>query len=190
MATWTAATAIPTGNLITSAWMTNVTGMINFLGASGTSAKDFAYLRQTTAQSMTALSAGTANRINWDTEDFDAANGHGTATTVYMGYTAQASGKYALQACIPMAAGGASTDTISIRFFKGSGGTANTEITGGRFTFNNVSTSSISAYTTPVFFTSVTAGDVIDVRVVPTTTTSTNAGTLISPSWSIQWVGA
>ena len=193
MATWTAATAIPAGGLITSAWMTNITGAANFLGASGTSAKDLFFARQTTSQSLTANSRGTANRINWDTEDIDAANGHGTATGVYMGYTAQAAGKYAIQASIPMTIGGATTDTIAVSFFKGTGGTGNTEMSGARYSFPNQNSVSTFTYVTPVYIATVAAGEVIDIRVTPGYAgASTNAGTAnnIQPQVSIQWVGA
>jgi len=191
MATWTAATAIPAGGLITSAWMTNITGAANFLGASGTSAKDLFFARQTTSQSLAANSRGTANRINWDTEDIDAANGHGTATGVYMGYTAQAAGKYAIQASVPMTLGGATTDTVGISFFKGTGGANSTEIPGARYVFPNQNTASVFTYVTPALFVTVAVGEVIDVRVSPSyTSATTTAGSLIAPQVSIQWVGA
>ena len=193
MATWTAATAIPAGGLITSGWMNNVTGMVNFLGAAGTGAKDFFFARQTTAQSLTtAAGRGTANRINWDTEDIDAANGHGTSTTTYMGYTAQSTGKYALQAGIPLTAGGASTDFVTISFFKGSGGTSSTEMNGFRFVFPIVSLTQTGHYITPIAYASVTAGEVIDVRVSPSFngTTVASTATNTQPTFSVQWVGA
>lgn len=193
MATWTASTAIPAGGLITSGWINNVSGMINFLGASGTGAKDFFFARQTTAQALSsAVGRGTANRINWDTEDIDAANGHGTATNVYMGYTAQATGKYALQVGVPMTAGGASTDLITISFYKGTGGTASTELNGGRFVFPNRSTTDTAHYITPIYYATVTAGEVIDVRVATSFngTTVASTATNTQPTFSLQWVGA
>ena len=184
MGTFTAATAIPTGGLITSAWMSNTTNGINFLAAGGgaTVAKDLCLMRSTANQ--TSLTASTYTALTFNTEDFDAANGHSTTTNTSR-YTAVAAGKYRISAAIYMAAGGTNaTQNIVFRLYKnGVAQTAHTYST-------PCATASLAGhYETPAFFISLAAGDYVELFVQPDWTAATASATV--NSWmSVEWVGA
>lgn len=183
MATWTAATAIPAGGLITSAWMSTTTAAINFLGASSSTAgKDLALLRQTTNQ--TGLTASTYTALTWNAEDFDTANGHSTSANTSR-YTAQAAGKYRVQAHVYMGAGGTNaTQNLVFRLYKN--GVAQTGFTDSQ---PNKTASITGHYVTPVWLISLAASDYVEVFINPDWTAATASATLNSIC-SIEWVGA
>ena len=156
MATWTAATAIPAGGLITSAWMTNITGAANFLGASGTSAKDLFFARQTVAQ---AIPGNSYTALTFTTEDIDAAGGHSTTTNTSR-YTVQAAGKYRLTGSISVPASVTASQMVGA-FYKN--GTLATP--GGKGTFNVVSTTAEQSFIMPNLYVSLNASDYVELQV-------------------------
>jgi hypothetical protein len=183
MATWTQATAIPTGGLITSAWMNTTTAAINFLGAgSNLQGKDLALLRQTTNQ--TGLTASTYNVINWSSADFDVASGFSVGTSASR-YIAKAAGKYRIQAHMYMAAGGTNaTQNIVFRLYKNG-----TSQSGFTHSVPNRTASIAGHYATPVWLISLAANDYIELYLNADWTAATGSNTLNS-TLSIEWVGA
>ena len=186
MATWTAATAIPSGSLITSAWMTNVTGAINFLGAANaTAGKDLAYLRRTTTQSLTA---GTWAAVGFNAEDFDVANGHDN-TTNNSRYTAVAAGKYRLTGNVHFTHT-TGTSALSGAFRKnGSGSSLTGFITGSAIVIDPPSAGRYGLVIPPTLV-SLAAGDYVELMV-----NNSNASPAIDPTtygvaFGIEWVGA
>lgn len=115
MATWTAATAVATGGLITSAWMNTTVGAINFLGAASSSTgKDLFFARQGSAQ---AIGLGAIPYpLTFGGEDIDVAGGHSTTTNTSR-YTATAAGKYRVfgAVAIPSSYG---TRSVTVGFLK------------------------------------------------------------------------
>ena len=120
MATFTVNTAIPSGDAIGTAWMTNFNNGINFMGgAAGTAiSKDLFFATQATAQQ---LSAGTFEAMLWQTEDIDAASGHSTTTNPGR-YTSQAVGTATFELSGAIAIAGTSTlagtQTFEIAWYK------------------------------------------------------------------------
>lgn len=188
MATWTAATAIPTGQLITSAWMTNTVNAVNFLGAAGgaTVAKDFAQMRRTTSLSMSGWT-----KVNFTAEDFDAANGH-SVTTDTNRYVAQSSGKYQLSAIVTLSWGTNANPILGIRATKN-----DVSITGSTVYVNPYSCTSETLVLPPTFVSlsaaaGTTPADYVGIEVINTGGTPSP---LVDPTaggvlFNVVWVGA
>lgn len=185
MATWTAATAIPTGNLITSAWITNVTGMINFLGASGaTAGKDLFFARQTVAQVIPNATYTALTFTQQAGEDMDVANGH-SVTTNPSRYTAQASGKYRLTGSIALPANLAAQQMVGAFYKNGS-----LISTGAKGTFYVVNYASAEqSWIMPNLYTSLSAGDYVELMVFKPTGYTTDVSVSQS-TFGVEWVGA
>lgn len=183
MATWTAATAIPAGNLITSAWMTTTTNAINFLAAADqTTGKDLALIYSDANQ--TGLTASTYTALTFPKEDFDVATGHSIVTNTSR-YTAVASGKYRISGAIYMAAGGTNaTQNIVFRLYIN--GAAQTAYT---YSTPNKTASIAGHYDLPTWYISLSAGQYVELFVNPDWAAATGSATL--RSWlGIEWVGA
>lgn len=182
---FTAATAIPTGQLITSAWMTNTIGDINFLGAAGgsTAAKDLAFMRRTTNQTLTTA---TFTAINFDAEDIDAAGGHSTSTNTSR-YTAVNAGKYRLGggAYITYSSG---TPVIAACFRLNGSGTGSTGYIAGSLTRLVPGTSTACSIVMPTTLVSLAAGNWVEF-VVYCDGTSPQVDSSYQPSFSVEWVG-
>lgn len=182
MGTFTAATAIPTGGLITSAWMTNNTADINFLGAAGgtTIAKDLAFIRRATSQSISGWTI-----ISFDAEDIDAANGHSTTAPYAYRYTAVAAGKYRLTGACAIAWTGASSPVLGCQFQKN--GVAITGSTAYRNPYNAVNETMIL----PTTYVSLAVGDYVAMAV---NVTGSATSPIVDPSsgavqMGVEWCG-
>lgn len=183
MATWTAATAIPSGGLITSAWMTNVTGAINFLGAaSATAGKDLFFARQTVAQT---IPNNTVTALTFTTEDIDVANGHSTSTNTSR-YTAQASGKYRLTGSIACPAFAAADVNWYGAFYKNGSLLAS----GAKAMFVTHSINNAVTYIMPAYYTTLTAStDYVELVVFKAVGFNTEISASQS-TFGVEWVGA
>lgn len=164
--------------------MTNTVGDINFLGASGTGAKDLCQMRRTTTLSLTK---GVWTAVPLDAEDFDAANGHSTVTNTHR-YTAAAAGKYRLSGAIGFTQS-TTTTTVAGQFRKNA--TATTGTTGaitGSYAVTNVS-GTIQTLVLPTCYVSLAAGDWVDMIAYNGNDTPAidNAYSCI---FTVEWVGA
>lgn len=185
MGTFTAATAIPTGGLITSAWMTNTVGDLNFLGAAGgaTVAKDLCFMRRTTNQTLTT---STWTAISFDAEDFDAANGHSTSSNTSR-YTATASGKYRLGGCAYISYN-SGTPAISAGFRLNGSGTGSSGYIAGSLCRVYPATSTAASIVLPTTLVSLTAGNWVEL-IVYCDGTSPQVDNAYQASFSVEWVG-
>ena len=181
MATWTAATAIPSGGLITSAWMNNVTGMVNFLGAtSATAGKDLFFARQTVAQTITGA---TYTALTFSTEDIDVAGGHSIVSQTSR-YTAQAAGKYRLTGSISIPASLAAQQMVGAFYKNGS-----LISTGAKGAFNVVNVANEQSFTMPNLYTSLAVGDYVELYVLKPTGFTTDVS-MSQSTFGVEWVGA
>lgn len=186
MATWTAATAIPTGQLITSSWMTNTVNAINFLGAAGgsTVAKDLFFARQGAGQ---ALTASVAAALTFGGEDFDTANGHSTATNTSR-YVVQADGKYRLTGGIAIPASTTSQQIIGA-FYKN--GTAISNAAKVSVQIPNVAYAQMVVMPTIYASLSKTStNDYVELWVTATTSGFTTETTPVQSFFGVEWIGA
>lgn len=180
MATWTASTAIASGGLITSAWVSNVTGMVNFLGAASSSAgKDLFFARQTVAQTITAA---TDVALTFTTEDIDVALGHSTATNTSR-YTAQAAGKYRLTGSIAIPNFGVAGALIIGAFYKNGAQLASNAKVG------LANPAAQSHLVMPNYYVSLAAGDYVELVVRNATGFTTDVSGQQS-TFGVEWVGA
>jgi hypothetical protein len=183
MATWTAATAVASGGLITGSYMSNTANAINFLGAAdATYGKDLALIFSDANQ--TGLTANAYTALTFPKEDFDVASGHSTTTNTSR-YTAAASGKYRIAGAVYMAAGGTNaSQSLKFRLYiNGTGQTAYTYDTPNKTATNP------GHYDLPTFFISLTAGQYVELFVSPEWTAATGSATF--RSWlAIEWIGA
>lgn len=182
MATWTAATAIPSGGLITSAWMNNVTSMVNFLGASSvTAGKDLFMGRQTVAQT---ISNATITALTFTTEDIDVADGHSNSTNPSR-YTAKAAGKYRLTGSISVPANLAAQQMVGYYYKNGSLISTGTK---GVFYVANYA-SAEQQMIMPTIYTSLAAGDYVELMVLKPTGFTTDVS-MSQSTFGVEWVGA
>ena len=184
MATWTAATAIPTGQLITSAWMSNVAGAINFLGASGSSTgKDLFFARQTVAQALD-FTGGAYVALTFTTEDIDVANGHSTSSQ-FSRYTAQAAGKYRLSGSISVPQNVAAQQMVGA-FYKN--GAVISSGAKASFYVGSYATTE-QCFVMPNVYLTLATTDYVELRVTKGTnfTTEVSAG---QSTFGVEWVGA
>lgn len=184
MATWTAATAVPAGNLITAAYMTTTANAINFLGAAdATYGKDLALIYSDAAQ--TGLTASTYTALTFPKEDFDVAGGH-SITTNTSRYTAAASGKYRIAGAIYMAAGGTNaTQNIVFRLYiNGASQSAYT------FSVPNRTASIPGHYDLPMWYISLSAGQYVELFVQPDWAAATGSAAATRSWLTVEWVGA
>lgn len=180
MATWTAATAIPAGNLITSAWMSTTTAAINFLGASSSTAgKDLFFARQGSGQ---VIAAATYTALTFGGEDIDVANGHSTSTNTGR-YTAQAAGKYRLVGSIAIPNFGASGAAIIGAYYKNGAVIA----TDAKAAFVNPAAQ--ATLVMPTYYVSLAATDYVELRVFNATGFTTDVSGQQS-TFGVEWVGA
>lgn len=190
MATWTAATAIPSGGLITSAWMNNVTSMVNFLGgASLTTSKDMAMLTSGTATQTLVASTWTAVSFPVANEIYDTADGHGTANPTR--YTVKASGKYLVSGYVGQAAGGTTGEAVSLGFRVNGSGTTRPG-NGREYAFVNINNARDITYTTPTVGLSLSVGDYVELMIshASAVTIGFNDGNKLQNGMQIQWIGA
>lgn len=183
MATWTAATAIASGQLITAAYMTNTANAINFLGAAdGTYGKDLALIYSDATQG--SLTAATYTALTFPKEDFDVAGGHSTTSNTSR-YTAVASGKYRVTGSIYMNNGGTNaSQNIVFRLYISGVAQAN-------YTYStpNKTATIPGHYDLPTWYISLSAGQYVELFVNPDWAASTGSATLRS-HLAIEWVGA
>ena len=166
--------------------MSNVTGMVNFLGASSASAgKDLAYLRRTTTQSLTA---GIWTAVGFDAEDIDVANGHSNSTNNSR-YTAVAGGKYRLSGNVHMTYS-SGTPAIAGLFRKNGTGTGTTGFITGSTVVNYPATAGAFSLVMPTTIVSLAAGDWVELCVNNTGTTPAVDPTTYGVAFAIEWVGA
>lgn len=188
MATWTQATAIPQGQLITAAWMSNIVNDVNFVGASGTASRDMFFAVQ---QATQTLSTTTTNFISFgaSSEIVDKANGHDTATNNTR-YTVQAAGYYRVTATIGLQAGSTSGQFCVAKITKTSGATT-AEVPGSGIYFPT-SASKQTVGTLPSCIVSCAANDYLQVNAfVDTGTCATvNGGGAFATTFLVEWVGA
>jgi hypothetical protein len=185
MATWTQATAIPQGQLITAAWMSNVVNDVNMLGASGTSSRDMFFAIQQATQTLTTT---TTNYISFgaSSEIVDKANGHDT-TTNNTRYICQAAGYYRIGAKIALQASSTASYVVA-RVMKTTGGT--TTQVNGSVIVGNISTSRSVYVPLPSFIVSCAVGDYLQLNAY------TDAGTVATETggdattFLVEWVGA
>jgi len=183
VATWTAATAIPTGQLITSSWMTNTVNAINFLGAAGgsTVAKDLFFARQGTGQALTVT---TGNVLTFGGEDFDTANGHSTATNTSR-YTVQAAGKYRLTGGVAIPSS-AAQQTVRAAFYKN--GSALSEAAKCYIAISNVGFP--QTIVMPTVYASLAVNDYIEIHAIPYAAGFTTEVTNSQSFFGVEWIGA
>lgn len=186
MATWTASTAIPSGGLITSAWMNNVTGMINFLGAANVSAgKDLFMGRQTTQQTITG---GTAvpTALTFGAEDVDVAEGHSIITQTSR-YTVKAAGKYRLTGSISIKANQPAQQAVGYYYKNGS--LINTGTKGVFYIVNYASAE--QQFIMPTVYTSLNTGDYVELYAYGSNASGFTTDVSMSQStFGVEWVGA
>lgn len=187
MATWTQATAIPQGQLITAAWMTNAVNDVNFLGASGSSSKDLFFAIQQATQTL-STSLTTVISFGASSEVVDKANGHDT-TTNNSRYTIQAAGYYRVQAKIGLAISSGTPSYVYAMVFKTSGGTTTT--VPGSAIYTGVSTSRVVTTSLPATIVQCAVGDYLQLHA------RTDAGSIDTvgagadaTTFLVEWVGA
>jgi len=185
MATWTQATAIPQGQLITAAWMSNVVNNVNLLGASGSASRDMFFAVQ---QATQTLNTTTTNFISFGaaSEIVDKANGHDT-TTNNTRYVCQAAGYYRVSAKIALQASSTASYAV-VRVTKTTGATT-TAIPGSTL-YAGISTSRPVHSTLPPFLVSCAANDYLQLNAfVDAGTCATETGS-DGTTFLVEWVGA
>lgn len=188
MATWTAATAIATGNLITSSWMSNTVNAVNFLGAAGgsTVAKDLFFARQGSVQSIGAGAVFTP--ITFAGEDFDAANGHSTSSNQSR-YVVQAAGKYRLMGGVAVA--GTVTDNVTVGYLKSLGGTGTSSlISQAAQNVGVVAGASNTIIYAPTILVSLAAGDYVELATYRGLNGFSTVISGVQSYFGVEWVGA
>lgn len=183
MGTFTAATAIPNGGLITGAWMSNVTLGLNFLaGAGGVSvAKDLFFARQGSGQ---VIPAATYTALTFADEDIDLADGH-SKTTNTSRYTATAAGKYKLSGGIAIPNFGAAGANIVGAFYKNGAVLA----TNAKAFFPNAAATNGQLLVMPTYYVSLAAGDYVELYVFNATGFTTDV-TGQQSYFGVEWVAA
>lgn len=180
MATWTAATAIPSGGLITSGWVTAVTSGINMLGAATNAGgnKDLFYARQGTTQTV-----GTSQTvITFMNEDIDTAGGH-DLTANQSRYVIQSAGKYRLAGGIATPALGTAVNDVNIGIVKNSV----SAISGS--TDVQRSSNIIELVNTPIVYASLNVGDYVELYGYATNSFSTYVSG--PQSWfAVEWIAS
>jgi hypothetical protein len=185
MATWTQATAIPQGQLITAAWMSNIVNDVNLLGASGSSSRDMFFAVQ---QATQTLNTTTTNYITFGSgsEVVDKANGHDTATTTTR-YTIQTAGYYRVSGKIALQASSTSSYAV-YRITKTTGGTLSI-VNGSTNTVNTSASRSVYGTLAPLIV-SCAVNDYLQFNAyVDAGTCATETGT-DATSFLVEWVGA
>jgi hypothetical protein len=189
MATWTQATAIPQGQLITAAWMSNIVNDVNLLGASGSSSRDFFYGIQQTSQTLS-----TANNFvtfGASSEIVDKANGHDTASQTTR-YTIQAAGYYRVQAKIGTQLSSGTPSYIYSAIYKTVSGGSTPVIVPGSATYATVSTVRPIIAVLPAVIIQCAVGDYLQLlaKTDAGTIETTNGGGADGSTLLVEWVGA
>ena len=163
--------------------MTNTVGDINFLGAAGgtTVAKDLAYLRRTTSQSLTA-SVWTATLF--DAEDIDAANGHSTTTNTSR-YTAVAAGKYRITGAVSFTWASGTAD-FGVGFRKNGSGTGIVGLVSGSTNILYTQPAAAGYIVAPTVYVALAVGDWVEQIVYCSGTTPSAAA---NTQMGVEWVG-